>query len=43
MSAAQRVAPGVRREWSPAPLESTAKATRIGGDGLELWLYFLPG
>ena len=40
---AQGSAPGVRREWSPAPLESTDKATRTGGDGLERGLYFLPG
>lgn len=40
---AQGSAPGVRREWSPAPLESTDKATRTGGDGLERELYFLPG
>lgn len=43
MSVAQGSAPGVRREWSPAPLESTDKATRTGGDGLERWLHSLPG
>lgn len=43
MSVAQGSAPGVRGERFPAPLESTAKATKTGGDGLERWLYFLPG